>query len=431
MADKRQQLPFNEAIAFFKQKIQLPSAAWTDIWQEQHSLAFVVAGAQQDALVADFYNSIKKAMSEGTGYGAFQKDFADIVKKHGWAHKGDAGWRSKVIYDTNMTQAYNAGRYQQQWDMRELRPYWQYVHTSWNHPRLEHKGWNGLILRADDPWWGTHYPQNGWGCKCKVNSLSRDGAKAAWTDQGKNKPDAAPPMDWEERAVGKNSNQRRTVLTPKGIDPGFAYNPGKAYLEPHTVPPLDGSYTPVLRQSFVSGPWQKTIADIKPTLILKDLAHNELGNPEDRIAEFLDVFGASLDKARVFEDAAGTSLVVSKALFIKGANKEVDLYKWLKNETKSERLTALNLLAMTLSDPDEIWQVWIRDKEDAGLWRLKRKYIKAFDVEGTQEFGLGVFEWGSSGWRGSTIFLPKKSEPFSAKRRYVDKEREGRLAYKK
>ena len=47
-------LPFTEAIDFYKSKIKLPSSGWTDIWQEQHSHAFVVAGATHDALVEDF-----------------------------------------------------------------------------------------------------------------------------------------------------------------------------------------------------------------------------------------------------------------------------------------------------------------------------------------------------------------------------------------
>ena len=29
------------------------------------------------------------------------------------------------------------------------------------------KGWDGTVLPLDDPWWSSHSPQNGWGCKCK------------------------------------------------------------------------------------------------------------------------------------------------------------------------------------------------------------------------------------------------------------------------
>lgn len=446
MAAKYDVLPFNEAIDFFKQKIQLPSAAWTDIWQEQHSLAFVVAGAQKDALVADFYGAMKKAMSEGTGYAEFKKDFDQIVKTHGWAHKGDAGWRSKIIYDTNMSQAYNAGRYQQQWDLRELRPYWQYVHTSWNHPRLEHKAWNGLILRADDPWWGTHYPQNGWGCKCKINSLSRDGAKSAWEQLNKKGPDKAPPMDWEERVVGKNTNQPRTVLTPKGIDPGFSYNPGKAYLEGHTVPPLTG-YDAVTdwrgKQGFSIpdalspvAPARKRIANAR---ILPASAF--IAPPYDTLTEvskFLEVFGATLDQESVFYDAAQVPVLISKALFIKGGDKAADNFKWLADERKAGRIPYLNLLALTIAEPDEVWWRWeamaqSKDEIKAGKpkeWILKRRYIKAFRVDGKDEFAISAFTWGKSGWSGSTVF-PAKDSIVKTAEQYFDDQRRGRLVWQR
>lgn len=37
-----------------------------------------------------------------------------------------------------------------------------------------------------------------------------------------------------------------TKRTPKGVAPGFAYNPGKAYMNPETVPTLPPEYAPVL-----------------------------------------------------------------------------------------------------------------------------------------------------------------------------------------
>ena len=53
------QLPFKEAIDFFRTKLRLPTAGWTDIWQQQHSLAFVVAGAQTDAILTDLHGHQK------------------------------------------------------------------------------------------------------------------------------------------------------------------------------------------------------------------------------------------------------------------------------------------------------------------------------------------------------------------------------------
>lgn len=352
------QLPFSEAIDFYRGKIKLPTSSWTDIWQEQHSHAFVVAGAANDALLEDLYNGIRQAKLEGGGYDDFKQRFPDIAAKHGWTYNGSPGWRSRIIYDTNITQAYNAGRYQQMQAVKHLRPYWEYDHTSIEHPRLEHKAWDGLILPADAPWWNTHYPQNAWGCKCRVHSFSITEAKRRWEKAGKTGPDTAPPIEMEERIVGKNGSNPRTVWVPKGIDPGFAYNPGKAWLEPHTVPPLQG-YDAVLKERGAAWPTSFTPPPVpKPTKIPADVILPAETTPEVAVADFLDIFGADLEQGAVFTDASGVSVAITKALFQDGAGE----FKWLTKPEKIDRLRYVNLMAMALIEPDEVWWNWEEDR---------------------------------------------------------------------
>lgn len=423
-------LPFSEAIDFFQSKIKLPSSGWTDIRQEQHSLAFVVAGATHDDLLGDLYTAVARAKEAG-GYAEFQKAFPEIVKKHGWAHNGSPGWRSKVIYDTNVTQSYNAGREKQMQAVKHLRPYGLYRHTSIEHPRLEHKSWDGMILLLDDPWWNTHTPQNGWGCKCRKYSLSRVEAEREWKKAGKSGPDEAPPIEMEKRIVGKNGSNPREVWVPKGIDPGFAYNPGKAWLEPHTVPPLQG-YDAVLKERGIDVPMAKVPlpapSKVPPHAILP-----EGTAPEVAVADFLDVFGATTTEGSVFTDVIGSSLAITRALFEDGTGE----YKWLAKPEKIDRLRYINLIAMTLAEPDEIWWAWEEDRAHSNAnpdalknWRLKRRYLRAFEVEETGEYGISVFEWSRAGWTGSTAFV---AEPSNARARlkYFDKQRVGRLLFKK
>lgn len=432
-------LPFKEAIKFWQSKIKLPSSGWTDIWQEQHSHGFIVAGAQHDALVEDLYNAISDARSKG-GYEAFKASFPEIAKQHGWAYNGSPGWRSRVIYDTNVRQSYNAGRYQQMERVKKLRPYWRYRHSGALKYRPEHKAWDGLILPADDPWWDTNMPQNGWGCGCSVESLSRVEAEEEFEKFGKSGPDKAPPLEWEEREVGRGGSNPHTVRVPKGIDPGFAYNPGKAWLEPHTVPPLTG-YEAVLRERGASWPTGFTPPEIpSPTAVPAKSILDAIKTPEQAkqaVTAFLGAFGATLDKGAVFTDKAGSSLAITKALFIKGSDKEGGEFKWSAEAGKVERLQYVNLLAETLREPDEIWwaweenRAWSQSNPDAPKqWRLKRRYLKAFKVEETGEFAIVAFEWGKQGWTGNTAFM---SQPSDAKRRekYFNKQRVGRLIYKK
>ena len=165
--------PFAEQLAFFRQKLNLPTEHWDDIMRAAHDRAFVVAGAMKADLLADLHGSVEKVIAEGKSIGWFRKEFAAIVGKHGWqGWKGEGSpegfaWRTRVIYQTNLATSYAAGRYAQLTDpeLLTLRPYWRYKHADGvANPRLQHVAWNGLTLPHDHPFWQTHFPPNGWNC---------------------------------------------------------------------------------------------------------------------------------------------------------------------------------------------------------------------------------------------------------------------------
>ncbi len=207
-----------EAIDFLRRKLDVPSWSWLDLWQQQHSIAFTVAGATTNDLVADFHEAVDKAISEGTTLEDFRKDFDRIVEDHGWSYNGSRNWRSAVIFDTNVSMAYSAGRWEQIQRVKSRRPYLMYKHLpGQQNPRPEHQAWDGLVLLADDPWWQTHFPPNGWFCHCWVESLSDDDLKRYGYKLG-----TAPPIKMVPYAI-----DGRTIEVPEGIDPGFAYRPGE------------------------------------------------------------------------------------------------------------------------------------------------------------------------------------------------------------
>ena len=211
-------LSFLEQIAFFRNKLNLPTEAWDDIWQAAHDQAFVVAGAMKADLLQDLREAVDRAISTGTTLETFRKDFRAIVARHGWTGwtgegtKAGEAWRTKVIYETNLRTSYAAGRWAQLTDpdMLESRPYWCYVHNdSVLHPRPHHKRWGDmrLTLRHDDPFWQTHFPPNGWGCRCRVTAVT-----APKTGDG-----TEPPAGW---------NAPDSAGRLPGIDKGWAYAPG-------------------------------------------------------------------------------------------------------------------------------------------------------------------------------------------------------------
>ena len=387
-------LPFTEQIAFLRRKLNLPTQAWTDIWTAEHDWAFVVAGANRDAIVADFRAAVEKAIAEGTTLETFRKDFDAIVAKHGWDYNGGRDWRSRVIYETNLNTSYAAGRHEQ----LQAAPYWQYVHADWvTNPRHDHLAWNGLVLARDDPWWQTHYPPNGWGCQCSVRGLwARDLKKL-----GKDEPDEAPEVNWLDREVGQRSPEGpRVVRGPEGIDPGFEYAPGASRLR-SAIPPeranLPGSMgapgLPNARPADALPPPRPVAAD---TLLPKGLA------PQDYALAFLQVFGATLDQPAIFEDAIGERVVVGAELFKKPGG------AWKAD--KQGRGQYVALLAQALREPDEVWVrlEWNHAQQRAVV---RRRYIARFELEGQEAPGLVVFDRGDGGWSGVTAFQGTSQKP--------------------
>jgi uncharacterized protein with gpF-like domain len=212
-----------EAINFLRDKVDMPTATWTDLWEAEHSAAFTVAGAQSDALVSDFHDAVSKAIESGETLDDFRKDFDDIVERYGWDYNGSRNWRSRVIFDTNMSTAYAAGRWDQIQQVKDQRPYLRYVHLEGQaHPRPLHEAWDGTILPVDHEWWLTHYPPNGWFCHCTVQSLSDDDLdRYGWSVS-----DDAPESPLVSAVIKTSDGGTRTVQVPEGIDPGFAYRPG-------------------------------------------------------------------------------------------------------------------------------------------------------------------------------------------------------------
>jgi hypothetical protein len=209
---------FQQQIDFFRAKLNLPTETWRDIQRAAHDRAFVVAGAAKADLLADLRNAVDQAV-QGGSIGEFRKNFDETVAKHGWTgwtgqgSKAGEAWRTRVIYRSNITTSYAAGRRAQLTDPALLsrRPYWRYVHNdSVTHPRPHHKLWGDqrLTLRHDHPFWGTHFPPNGWFCGCRVVAAAAPGQGDA----------SSPPAGWD--AIDPKTG------TPVGIDRGWDYAPG-------------------------------------------------------------------------------------------------------------------------------------------------------------------------------------------------------------
>jgi len=214
-------LPFREQNEFLRRK--LPSVDYFAVRGAAHDHAFVVAGAHRADMVADIQQVLQSALDNGDTLEAFREDFFAVLDNYGWQPDGGRAWRSRVIYETNLRTSYAAGRYQQLQEVKATRPYWMYEHSdAVITPRPEHEAWHGLVIPADDPWWQTHYPPNGWGCKCRVRQVSRREAERLLASG--RYISVAPDLGLQEYV---NRRTGQAVSVPKGVEPGWAYNPGK------------------------------------------------------------------------------------------------------------------------------------------------------------------------------------------------------------
>ncbi|HEY2070702.1 MAG TPA: phage minor head protein [Rhizomicrobium sp.] len=232
-----------DAIDAFGQRLASPSPSysWLDVFDQMHAQSFTVAKSAGFDILDDISSALDDALKNGTTFQDFAKQLQPILADKGWWGRGPAFdpisgtlndaqlgslRRLQTIFDTNMRVSYQAGQWAGIQRNISDQPYLMYDHTTSAHPRAEHLAWDGTALPADDPWWDTHYPPNGWGCKCGVIALSKrqyDQMSASGLITT-----SAPKTIWQ---IFTNARTGETSRVPAGIDPGFGYNVGKAFLE--------------------------------------------------------------------------------------------------------------------------------------------------------------------------------------------------------
>ncbi|ORE85385.1 phage minor head protein [Aurantimonas sp. 22II-16-19i] len=245
MAIELQALPFTEAIAALERRgaTLKPQFSWLDDWQADHATMFTVAKSAGFDVLGDIFEAYSKALSEGRTFRDFSRELTPALQAKGWwgrqlvtdpltgeqtiAHLGSTR-RLATIFDANMRVSYAAGHWSSFARNKAARPFLRYVHLEGQeNPRLQHQAWHNTVLLVDDPWWNTHACPNGWGCKCTLQSLSQRDVDRLLSQGVPLKFEA--PVGGSREWLNKRTGEIQRV--PDGIDPGWAYNPGKAGFE--------------------------------------------------------------------------------------------------------------------------------------------------------------------------------------------------------
>lgn len=235
-----------EALAFFRSKGLAIGFAWQDVWQEEHARAFTVAKAMSRDLLEDIRAEVDRAIADGTTLADFRRELRPILERRGWwgrrsmvdPQTGEqkivqlgSPRRLKTIFEVNMRSAYAAGRWERAQRTKAGYPYLRYTTVGDSRVRPEHRAWDGVIRPIDDAFWNTHYPPCGWNCRCTAVPVSRSMLeRRSW--QVTEDPPSFPKKPYVNPRSGEVSSIER------GIDPGFNFNVGKAYLEDLAPVPL-------------------------------------------------------------------------------------------------------------------------------------------------------------------------------------------------
>lgn len=243
-------LPPEEAIKFLAAKGYTFSFDWHEVLQGAHRKAFTVAKAMRADILADIRQAVEQALAEGETLQQFRRELTPKLKAKGWWGKvpdpnyaGDpdapmiqlgSPRRLKTIYRTNLQTAYMAGRWQTQVEGQDDRPYLQYVAVLDSRTRASHQALDKLVFSIDDPFWADFYPPNGWGCRCRVRSLSGDDVERRGLTVGNSEGRIVHRDKLVSEATGellpvaeiKVGNPRTGQPIRVSPDVGWSYNPG-------------------------------------------------------------------------------------------------------------------------------------------------------------------------------------------------------------
>ena len=231
-------VPPAEAIAYFKAKGLKVTFDWRDMIGAEHASAFTVAKMADLDLLADVQASLDDAIAQGLSYQTWADTITPLLQQKGWwgrqavtdpltgetivAQLGSPG-RLKTIFRTNVQSAYAAGQWDQIQAQKDVAEYLMYDAVDDHRTRPQHAAWDGTVLPVDHDWWTTHYPPNGWNCRCGVIQLAAEDLDDLGLTPIAKAP-AGGTSNWTNPRTGK------VEKVEKGLDPGWNSNPGATHL---------------------------------------------------------------------------------------------------------------------------------------------------------------------------------------------------------
>lgn len=190
-----------EAIRWFRARVPLHKKEWRTLEERARRKAFTVAGAAQLDLLAEVWDSLSRALEEGTPYTEWAKE-ARTRLEDTWGRRNSA--RLEIIFRTNVQMAYSSGRWAQMTQPEVLlaRPHWMYDAVLDDRTTPICRERHGTVRPAADPWWERNTPPLHFNCRSGIRPLTSKQAQARGITQ--QLPEEPPqkgfgnaPQSWE------------------------------------------------------------------------------------------------------------------------------------------------------------------------------------------------------------------------------------------
>lgn len=405
-----------EAIAYMDRRWRVAGTGhYSDLWQAQHEHAFTISRLTRADLLERVHGSLTEAVAGDLSRRDWLRQTQALLKKEGLWETVEVKdpitgemlkttfneARLRLIHDTNVRQARAAGDWERMQRNQAIFPYARYVSMDDSRVRADHRAWHNTVLPVNHPWWSTHRPPNGYHCRCRVVALtqaqfdrgyseSRPGAEfeqpGAETKTGLNAPLVREPFKTEPPPTKlvdwRNPRTGEVQKIPKGIDPGFDYNPGNSGAAGKAVDALVqkklAALSPSVRVAALA-------AGISPPKIAKQSPNQRnwevLGLPDLRtmtpqgstpallegaadalsaLAALRETLDVPVDGIKLVQTPAGTVSIADRLL------------AHIVEKRKDERERFANFILPTLQQPDEVWSTKYDDDT------TRRRFIKIF-----------------------------------------------------
>lgn len=183
---------FIEAIAYaLNREVVLPDNYYNVMTPIQRQQAVSIAGLGQTEQIKHVMGLVNDQLDSGGTFADFQKAVKDgdidiNLPRH----------RLDNIFRTNIQGAYGRGRWYQQQQNKDERPYLMRDGINDIRQRPAHRVLNGVVRHIDDPFWQKHYAPDGYRCRCIMRSLTESQAQAKGITDDGDLPNVPNDKDW-------------------------------------------------------------------------------------------------------------------------------------------------------------------------------------------------------------------------------------------